>query len=237
MQPLDLALVMRRIRHRGQRRAPQLTSSPGHGLGEELATPVEADQLRDPAPRPASRVDHNRLADRHQHLRRARLQRQRPPHHQPREAVLDRSQPRSHESPAAKRKDPDVELGVIGLPDLVARSRLPPAIHEIPAPTVLALASVGALSRGEIALEGLAERRARRNEFALVAQQVPRPRWAAAGSIEGFDRSWRRPPASRGRRRVGAGGQPAPHAALAHPETLRCRAHRVALESASRSQL
>src|SRR5450755_2494561 len=50
VQPLDLTLLMRRIRNPRQRRAPEFPGCPLDRVGEELAPAVKPDQLRHPRP-------------------------------------------------------------------------------------------------------------------------------------------------------------------------------------------
>ena len=227
---------MRRIRGRRQRRAPQLPRRAFHRMREELAAAVEPDQLRHPAPRPALRVDHDPLPDRDQHLRRRRIKRQRPPHHQPREPILDHRQPRPHQPPAVQRHHLDLQLVVIGLPHVVARLRLPASVDRVPPSAVLAVTRVCALSERDVALQRPAERRVRRHRNTLVAQQMPCGGRAPAGAVERLDRLIRRPPPDPPARVVAGGRQPPPHRPFRHAETLRGRAHHLALKPSIRAQ-
>jgi hypothetical protein len=156
----------------------------------------------------------HRLADRDQHLGACRLQRQRPTHHQPRKPILDHGQPGSNKPPAAGRQHVNVELGVVGLPDLVARAGLPAPVDGVATSAILAVTSVRPLRRGEISLQRIAEHRARRHPDTLVAKQPPRRGRSPSAAVQRLHRRRGRPPAGSPDGLVSTGGEPPPHGAL-----------------------
>jgi hypothetical protein len=173
VQPLDLALLMRRIR-RGrvdvdaERQYCVLDCG-----GRELEPMVTAQPAREAAERAAVRDDEDRVAQRGQHLGGTRLQRDRPPHDCARVVVEEQRHLRPPVAPAAGRHDQHRELLVVGLPDGVAVRRLIVQVQAVLSAPGLAAERRGALGRRQLARERGLQRPERRRLAALLARLAP----------------------------------------------------------------
>jgi hypothetical protein len=173
MQPLDLALLVRRVRGRrvdvdAKRRRGLLDRG-----GGELEPVIPTQPPGKATERPARRVDQDRVTQGGQHIGRAGLQRDRPAHDRARAIVEEQRHPRLPAAPSPGRHDLHRELLVVGLPDSVAMRRLVAQIEPVLATPGLAAGRRRALGRRQLARERRLQRPQRRRLKAAVACRAP----------------------------------------------------------------
>ena len=214
--PLSVGGIRRGRRHSDAEKPTRVDER----VGRELQAPVGTHRGRDAAEGPAGLVETDPLAERRQHCGGRGVFGDGPTHHRTAVAVDEGRDPRFARLAGPGEQHRDVQLLVVGLPQLVAALRFPAQVHLVTAAAVAALAQRRQVAGLEMSVQGGLKGSQSGRVAHRGAPLTPRRRRVALPAHESVDIFLSRlPRPARTRRQTLL--QPPPHRAAATPRARR----------------